>query len=138
MRGRVYEHAQIPGLDGAFERLIQQTSGPAAQLLAAELERAWALSRAVAIHGRRLAERAVRGEHLALHVRWPLAMLRHVLEAEPRPTDLLAEVNVRLCSIRMLQEQSERDWNAYRMRERLMYGMWINRPFSVVNLLTGI
>lgn len=72
----------------------------------------------------RLAERAVRGLQIPPHVRIPLAMLRRLLEAEPRPWNPLADVNIRLEAIKAIQRQIELDFAMARHR----YGAIVQRP----------
>lgn len=54
----------------------------------------------------RLSERAMRGrEPEPPHIRWPLRMLRHILETPPIAANPLAEIHFRLECIRALEGQ---------------------------------
>lgn len=83
----------------------------------------------------RLAERAVRGpEPAAPHVRWPLKMLQHVLEAEPLAADPLAEVHLRLECIRSLQ----RELQINRFRTYYLAGAVYRPVFNPGSILAGL
>lgn len=126
-------------LDIDVDRLLQAVElvGPFERVLQLMLEQA-GLRCMPGIRSKRLAHRAVCAPAIPPHVRWPLAILRHVLETEPIATYPLAEVHVRLESIRRLQEQIELDRRIFHYQMLTRYQMLAWRPSSMVGLITGI
>lgn len=74
---------------------------------------------------------------MPLRIRCPLAMQRRILEAEPRPTNPLADVNIRLEAIRSLEQQIRIDWHVARYAVRMHWGAVAYRP-TLGALLAGL